>query len=38
MKTDRPAPNAELNQTFEPLRLVFAISALLLGLIASAHF
>jgi len=38
MKTERPAPNAELNQTFEPLRLVFAISALLLGIIASAHF
>ena len=37
MKTERPAPN-ELNQTFEPLRLVFAISALLLGVIASAHF
>ena len=38
MKNDRPAPNAELDQTFEPLRLVFAITALLLGLIASAHF
>ena len=38
MKTDRPAPNAELNQTFEPLRVVFAIAALLLGLVASAHF
>ena len=38
MKTERPAPNAELDQTFEPLRLVFAISALLLGVIASAHF
>lgn len=38
MKTERPAPNAELNQTFEPLRLVFAICALLLGIIASAHF
>ena len=38
MKTERPAPNAELNQTFEPLRLAFAISALVLGVIASAHF
>ena len=38
MKTERPALNVELDQTFEPLRLVFAISALLLGVIASAHF
>ena len=38
MRSDRPEPNAELDQTFEPLRLVFAIGALLLGLIASAHF
>lgn len=38
MKSERPAPNAELDQTFEPLRLVFAITALLLGLVASAHF
>lgn len=38
MKSDRPEPNAELNQTFEPLRLVFAVTALLLGLVASAHF
>jgi len=38
MQTERPEPNAELNQTFEPLRLVFAISALLLGLVASLHF
>ena len=38
MKTERPAPNAELNQTFEPLRLIFALSALLLGVIASAHY
>ncbi len=37
MKTDRPDPNAELSQTFEPLRFVFAIGALLLGFIASAH-
>jgi hypothetical protein len=38
MKSERPAPNAELDQTFEPLRFVFAITALLLGLIVSAHF
>lgn len=38
MKTERPEPNAELNQNFEPLRYVFAISALLLGLVASLHF
>jgi hypothetical protein len=38
MKTERPAPNAELDQAFEPLRLVFAITALLLGVVASAHF
>jgi hypothetical protein len=38
MQTERPAPNAELNQTFEPLRLVFAITALLLGLVAAGHF
>lgn len=38
MKTDRPEPNAELSQTFEPLRYVFAIGALLLGFIASVRF
>lgn len=38
MNSKSPAANTELDQTFEPLRLVFAISALLLGLIASAHF
>jgi hypothetical protein len=38
MKTDRPEPNAELMQTFEPLRFVFAIGALLLGLLASVRF
>ena len=37
MKTDHPEPNAELSQTFEPLRFIFAIGALLLGFIASAH-
>jgi hypothetical protein len=38
MKTERPEPNAELSQTFEPLRFVFAIGALLLGLVASIRF
>ena len=38
MKTERPEPNAELSQTIEPLRLVFAIGALLLGLMASVRF
>jgi hypothetical protein len=38
MKTERPEPNAELARTFEPLRVVFALSALLLGLLASLHF
>jgi len=37
MKNDRPEPNTELSQTFEPLRFIFAIGALLLGFIASAH-
>lgn len=37
MKSQRPEPNSELTQTFEPLRVIFAISALLLGLIASLH-
>lgn len=36
MNTDRPDPNAELH-TREPLRIVFAIAALLLGVIASLH-
>jgi hypothetical protein len=38
MQAERPEPNAELKQNFEPLRYVFAISALLLGLVASLHF
>ena len=38
MKTERPEPNAELQQSFEPLRTVFALAALFLGLIASLHF
>jgi hypothetical protein len=36
MKNDRPEPNAEL-QSFEPLRISFALLALLLGLIAAFH-
>lgn len=38
MNTERPEPNAELSQTFEPLRFVFAIGALLLGFVASLRF
>ncbi len=38
MNTERPEPNAELQQSFEPLRTIFALAALLLGLIASLHF
>lgn len=36
METDRPDPNAEL-QTSEPLRIVFALAALLLGVLVSLH-
>ena len=36
MKTDRPDPNAELH-TREPMRVVFALAALLLGLLAALH-
>jgi len=38
MKAQRPESNAELAQTFEPLRVAFAVGALLLGLVASLHF
>lgn len=38
MKTDRPEPNAELSRSFEPLRFVFAIGALVLGLAVSVRF
>lgn len=38
MKTDRPETNAELHESFEPLRTAFALLALLLGLIAAMHF
>jgi len=31
-------PNAELHQSFEPLRTTFAVMALLLGLVAAMHF
>lgn len=34
METQRPDPNAEL-YTREPLRIVFALAALILGLVAS---
>jgi hypothetical protein len=36
MKTERPDPNAELT-AHEPLRIVFALAALLLGLLAALH-
>jgi hypothetical protein len=36
METERPDPNAELASR-EPLRIVFALAALLLGLIAAMH-
>jgi hypothetical protein len=36
VKPDRPDPNAELH-TREPMRVVFALAALLLGLLASLH-
>jgi hypothetical protein len=38
MKTDRPESNAELHESFEPLRTTFAVLALLLGLVAAMHF
>ena len=38
MKAERQEPNAELARSFEPLRVVFALSALLLGLLASVRF
>jgi hypothetical protein len=36
MNTKRPDPNAELT-SHEPLRIVFALAALLLGLLAALH-
>lgn len=38
MKTERQDANAELARSFEPLRTVFALGALLLGLLASLRF
>jgi hypothetical protein len=38
MKTERPETNAELMHSFEPLRIGFAVLALLLGLIATLRF
>jgi hypothetical protein len=35
VKTERPDANAELARSFEPLRIIFALGALLLGLIAT---
>ncbi len=34
MNANHPEPNAELQQTFEPLRIGFALFALLLGALA----
>jgi hypothetical protein len=36
MKNDHSEANAEL-QSFEPLRITFAVLALLLGLVAALH-
>ena len=36
METPRPDPNAELH-TREPLRIAFALAALVLGFIAALH-
>jgi len=36
MNSERPDPNAELTSR-EPLRIVFALAALLLGLLAAMH-
>ena len=38
MKTERPDANAELARSFEPLRIAFALGALLLGLMATLRF
>jgi hypothetical protein len=38
MNTDRSDPNAELQRSFEPLRIGFAVLALLLGAIAALQF
>jgi hypothetical protein len=36
MNADRPEPNAELKTGFEPLRVIFAIGALVLGFLVAA--
>jgi len=38
MKNERLEANAELHESFEPLRTAFAVLALLLGLVAAMHF
>jgi hypothetical protein len=38
MTNNRTEPNTELQRRFEPLRITFAVLALLLGAIAAAHF
>ncbi len=38
MNTTRPDPNAELNQSFEPFRIGFALLALVLGALAAMQF
>jgi len=38
MNDNRPEPNAELQQSFEPLRIGFALFALVLGAIAALQF
>jgi len=38
MNTDHPDRNAELQESFEPLRTAFAVLALVLGLITAMHF
>jgi hypothetical protein len=38
MTNNRPEPNTELRESFEPLRTAFAVLALLLGFVAALHF
>ena len=38
MRTENPESNAELRSSYEPLRIGFALIALLLGLAVSLHF
>lgn len=37
MQDRNTEPNAELKSSFEPLRVIFALGALLLGLLAALH-